>query len=50
MKLQRIKSPEDRKPAVIRNQEKKWLVIPEQYAAFAVAKAPNFFERYKVYL
>jgi hypothetical protein len=32
-----------RKPAVIRSQEKKWLVIPEQSAAFAVAKAPSFF-------
>jgi hypothetical protein len=32
-----------RKPAVIRSQEKKWLVIQEQSAAFAVAKAPSFF-------
>jgi hypothetical protein len=32
-----------RKPAVIRSQEKKWLVIPEQSAAFAVAKAPSSF-------
>jgi hypothetical protein len=32
-----------RKPADIRSQEKKWHVIPEQYAAFAAAKAPNFF-------
>jgi hypothetical protein len=34
-----------RKPAVIRSQEKKkkWHVIQEQSAAFAVAKAPNFF-------
>jgi hypothetical protein len=30
-----------RKPADIRSQEKKWLVIPEQSAAFAVAKAPS---------
>jgi hypothetical protein len=34
-----------RKPAGIRSQEKKrkWHVIPEQYAAFADAKAPSFF-------
>jgi hypothetical protein len=32
-----------RKPAVIRSQEKKWHVIPEQSAAFAAAKAPSFF-------
>jgi hypothetical protein len=32
-----------RKPAVIRSQEKKWLDIPEQSAAFAVAKAPSSF-------
>jgi hypothetical protein len=32
-----------RKPAVIRSQEKKWHVIPEQFAAFAVAKAPSYF-------
>ena len=30
------------KPAVIRSQEKKWLVIQEQSAAFAVVKAPSF--------
>ncbi len=28
-----------RKPAVIRSQEKKWHVIPEQSAAFAVVTA-----------
>jgi hypothetical protein len=38
-----IKSPEDRKPAVIRSQEKKWHVIPEQFAAFAGVKPPSFF-------
>jgi hypothetical protein len=34
-----------RKLAVIRSQEKKkkWHVIQDQSAAFAVAKAPNFF-------
>jgi hypothetical protein len=32
-----------RKPADIRTQEKKWHVTPDQSAAFAVAKAPNFF-------
>jgi hypothetical protein len=32
-----------RKPADIRIQEKKWHVIPEQYAAFADAKAPSYF-------
>jgi hypothetical protein len=32
-----------RKLAVIRSQEKKWHVIPEQSAAFAVAKAQNSF-------
>jgi hypothetical protein len=32
-----------RKPAVIRSQEKKWHVIPDQFAAFAVAKAPSYF-------
>jgi hypothetical protein len=42
-KLQRTKSPEDRKPADIRSQEKKWHDIPEQYAAFADAKAPSYF-------
>jgi hypothetical protein len=31
------------KPAVIRSQEKKWHVIPEQFAAFAVVKALSFF-------
>jgi hypothetical protein len=38
-------SHEQRKPAVIRSQEKKkkWHVIQDQSAAFAVAKAPNFF-------
>jgi hypothetical protein len=32
-----------RKPAVIRSQEKKWHVIPEQFAAFAGAKAQSYF-------
>jgi hypothetical protein len=32
-----------RKPADIRSQEKKWHVIPEQFAAFAAAKAPSYF-------
>jgi hypothetical protein len=32
-----------RKPADIRSQEKKWHVTPEQFAAFAVAKAPSSF-------
>jgi hypothetical protein len=31
------------KPAVIRSQEKKWHVIPEQYAASAVVRQPNSF-------
>jgi hypothetical protein len=32
-----------RKPADIRSQEKKWHVIPEQFAAFADAKAQSCF-------
>jgi hypothetical protein len=35
----RDEAPRARKAIVIRTQEKKWHVIPEQYAAFAVAKA-----------
>jgi hypothetical protein len=39
----REEAPWARKAIVIRSQEKKWHVIPDQFAAFAAAKAPSYF-------